>query len=73
MVASVLGITVLPCSALTPIDKNNRLIEIDLAKPLPGRRIGLTWRRGCTRPKVIEVIREAVRALKVPGLKMVAA
>ena len=72
MVASGLGITVLPCSALTPKYGNKRLIAIDLAKPVPGRRIGLAWRRGFTRPQVIEVIRDAVRALKVPGLNMVA-
>ena len=72
MVASGLGITVLPCSALTPKYENKRLIAIDLAKPVPGRRIGLAWRRGFTRPQVIKVIRDAVRALKVPGLNMVA-
>jgi LysR family hydrogen peroxide-inducible transcriptional activator len=47
------------------------LIAIKLADPMPGRRIGLAWRRGFTRPQVIDVIREAVQALKVPGLKMV--
>lgn len=70
MVASGFGITVLPCSALTPKYENTRLIAIDLAKPVPGRRIGLAWRRGFTRPKVIDVIRSAVQALKIPGLKM---
>lgn len=73
MVASGLGITVLPCSALTPKYENKRLVAIDLAKPVPGRRIGLAWRRGFTRPQVLEVIRDAVRALKVQGLKMVGA
>ena len=72
MVASGLGITVLPCSALTPKYENKRLIAIELAKPVPGRRIGLAWRRGFTRPRVIEVIRDAVHALKISGLTMVA-
>lgn len=72
MVASGLGITVMPCSALTAKYENKRLVAIDLAKPVPGRRIGLAWRRGFTRPQVIEAIRDAVRALPVPGLKMVA-
>jgi len=70
MVASGFGITVLPCSALTPKYENKRLIAIDLAKPVPGRRIGLAWRRGFTRPQVIDIIRSAVHALKIPGLKM---
>lgn len=71
MVASGLGITVMPCSALTPKYESKRLVAIDLARPVPGRRIGLAWRRGFTRPRVIEVIRDAVHALKVPGLQMV--
>lgn len=70
MVVSGLGITVLPCSALTPKYRNKRLIAIQLADPVPGRRIGLAWRRGFTRPQVIDVIRWAVHALKVPGLRM---
>lgn len=70
MVVSGLGITVLPCSALTPKYHNKRLIAIKLADPAPGRRIGLAWRRGFTRPQVIEVIRAAVHALKVPCLRM---
>ena len=72
MVVSGFGITVMPCSALTPKYQNKRLITIKLAEPVPGRRIGLAWRRGYTRPQLIEVLREAVRALKIPGLRMVA-
>lgn len=71
MVASGLGITVLPCSALTAKYDNKRLISIKFEDPVPGRRIGLAWRRGFTRPQVIEVIRDAVRSLKISGLHMV--
>lgn len=71
MVASGLGITVLPCSALTSKYENKRLVTINLAKPVPGRRIGLAWRRGFTRPQAIDVLCDAVRALKIPGLKHV--
>jgi LysR family transcriptional regulator, hydrogen peroxide-inducible genes activator len=70
MVVSGLAITVLPCSAVTPKHRNKRLVAIKMADPAPGRRIGLAWRRGFTRPQVIDVIREAVHALKVPGLKI---
>jgi LysR family transcriptional regulator, hydrogen peroxide-inducible genes activator len=72
MVASGLGITVLPCSALTSKHENKRLVAIDLAKPVPGRRIGLAWRRGFTRPRAIDAVSDAVRALKISGLKHVA-
>ncbi|MDX2252180.1 MAG: hydrogen peroxide-inducible genes activator [Nitrospira sp.] len=71
MVASGLGITVMPSSALTPKYDSARLVAISLAKPVPGRRIGLAWRRGFTRPRVIDTIRDAVHALKIPGLTMV--
>lgn len=70
MVVSGFGITVMPCSALTAKYRNNRLIAIRMADPVPGRRIGLAWRRGFTRPQVIDVIRSAVHALKIPGLIM---
>ncbi|MDC8450140.1 MAG: LysR substrate-binding domain-containing protein [Nitrospira sp.] len=70
MVVSGLGITVMPCSALTPKYQNKHLIAIKLAEPVPGRRIGLAWRRGFTRPQVIDVIRGAVHALKIPDLKI---
>lgn len=72
MVASGLGITVLPASALILKYESNRLIAIEIARPVPGRRIGFAWRRGFTRPRVIDVIREAVHALNIPGLTMVA-
>jgi LysR family hydrogen peroxide-inducible transcriptional activator len=72
MVASGLGITVLPASALTLKHESNRLIAIEMARPVPGRRIGLAWRRGFTRPRVIDVVRDAVHALNIPGLAMVA-
>ena len=72
MVVSGFGITVMPCSALTVKYQHKRLIAIKLAQPVPGRRIGLAWRRGYTRPQVVEVLQETVRALQIPGLSMVA-
>ena len=72
MVASGLGITVLPCSALTKKNDNKRLVTLTLMKPVPGRRIVLAWRRGFTRPRVLDVIRKAVQSLKIPELKMFA-
>ncbi|MDC8449964.1 MAG: hypothetical protein LV473_16630 [Nitrospira sp.] len=59
---------VLSRSTLTP---KYRLIAIKPADPGLIVEIGLAWRRELTRPQVIDVIRGAVHALKVPGLKMV--
>ena len=72
MVASGLGITVLPCSALTSKHQHKRLATIPFADPVPERQIGLAWRRGFTRPQVIDVVCDAVRSLKIPGLKRAA-
>jgi LysR family hydrogen peroxide-inducible transcriptional activator len=71
MVASGLGITVLPCSALTAKHQNRRLIAIPFAEPVPERQIGLAWRKGFARPAALTVIGESVRALKIAGLEMV--
>ena len=73
MVASGLGITVMPSSAVTVKHQNKRLTVLEFTKPVPERRIALAWRRGYARPAVIAVIQEAVSALKIPGLVAIAA
>jgi len=72
MVASGLGITVMPCSAVTAKHQNKRLAVLEFMKPVPERRIALAWRKGFTRPAVIPVIQDAVGALKIPGLMAIA-
>lgn len=72
MVASGLGITVLPCSALTPKHQPKRLVAVKFAEPIPERTIGLAWRKGFARPVALQVIRESVQAVKVPELDMIA-
>jgi len=71
MVTSGLGITVLPCSAITPKHHHKHLVSIDFADPIPLRQIGLAWRKGFARPDALTVIRDSIRALKIPGLEMV--
>ena len=68
MVASGLGITVMPCSAVTVKHHNRRLAVLEFMKPVPERRIALAWRKGFTRPAVIKVIHDAVRAVRISGL-----
>jgi LysR family hydrogen peroxide-inducible transcriptional activator len=70
MVASGLGITVLPCSALTAKHQHKRLATVPFTAPVPERQIGLAWRKGFPRPAALEVIAEAVRALKIRDLEM---
>lgn len=68
MVASGLGITVLPCSALTPRYHNKRLTVVSFVNPVPARQIGLAWRKGFVRPDALKAIAGSIRALRIPGL-----
>ena len=67
MVASGLGITVLPASADAPRYRSPLLKVIPFKHPPPSRRIALAWRRSFAREKAIEVLADAIRASKIPG------
>ncbi len=64
MVASGLGVTVLPCSAASERYRNPLLRMIPFDDPVPTRRIALAWRKSFVRSKAIETLAEAVRAIK---------
>jgi LysR family hydrogen peroxide-inducible transcriptional activator len=73
MVASGLGITVLPCSALTKRHHNKRLATVKFAEPVPERTIGLAWRKGFTRPMALTTLRDSIQSVNVAGLEMLRA
>ena len=60
MVASGLGISVLPRDALTPRYHSRMVVSVPFAKPVPTRRIALAFRKSFPRPAAIEAIRDAV-------------
>ncbi|MEJ2061656.1 MAG: LysR substrate-binding domain-containing protein, partial [Gammaproteobacteria bacterium] len=63
MVASGLGVTVVPCTAAGAEHYAQRLLVVRrLAEPVPSRQVALAWRTSFPRPKAIEVLRQAVRA-----------
>lgn len=64
MVASGLGISVLPRDALTPKYHSRLVVPVPFAKPVPSRRIALAYRRSFPRPAAIAAIREAVTACR---------
>jgi LysR family hydrogen peroxide-inducible transcriptional activator len=64
MVASGLGITVLPCSAASDRYRNPLLRVIPFRDPVPTRRIALAWRKSFVRQNAVEVLVEAVRAIQ---------
>ena len=60
MVASGLGISVLPRDALTPKYHSRLVVSVPFAKPAPSRRVALAARKSFPRPEAIAVIRDAV-------------
>jgi len=60
MVASGLGISVLPRDALTPKYHSQLVVPVPFAKPAPSRRIALAARKSFPRPEAIAAIRDAV-------------
>ncbi|WP_334108031.1 hydrogen peroxide-inducible genes activator [Methylobacillus sp.] len=73
MVASNLGITVLPCSAAVERYQNPLIRMIPFAEPVPLRRMALAWRKGYAREQAIECLLQAIRALKSPCLQSIIA
>ncbi len=71
MVASGLGVSILPASALRRPHADDLVTVIPFAPPEPSRRIALAWRSGFTRPKAIEALVEAVHALDQPAFRLV--
>ncbi len=71
MVASNLGITVLPCSA-TAARYNNPLIKvIPFVSPAPTRRIAIAWRKSFVRLDAVDKIAEAIKAINSDYMKVV--
>ena len=60
MVASGLGVSVLPRDALTPRYHSQLVVPVPFTQPVPTRRIALAYRRSFPRPAAIEVLRKSV-------------
>lgn len=63
MVASNLGITVLPCSAVIERYSNPLVKVVPFQSPPPIRRIALAWRKSYGREQAIEKIVEAIEQI----------
>jgi LysR family hydrogen peroxide-inducible transcriptional activator len=72
MVASNLGITVLPMSAAGERYRNPLLKMIPFAAPVPTRRIALAWRKSFSRMAAIEVVASAVKQITSPSFMPIA-
>jgi len=71
MVASGLGISVLPASAIARAYQSKSLKVLDFAEPAPSRRIALAARDTFSRPEVLQVLIKAVREMKAPWFRLV--
>ncbi len=70
MVASNLGITVLPASATVARYENPLLKVIPFAKPVPTRRIAIAWRKSFVRMAAIEQLVAAITQVNIANLEM---
>jgi LysR family hydrogen peroxide-inducible transcriptional activator len=68
MVASGVGVTVLPSTSVAPGEgAGSDLIRVrPFTRPVPDRRVVLAWRKSFPRPEAIEALREAILACDLP-------
>ena len=70
MVATGAGITVLPSTAAAPMTGSNPLLSVrPFEAPEPFRRIALAWRVTYPRSGAIDVIRAAILASPLAGVR----
>ena len=72
MVASGLGVSVLPSSALVSRYTSKLVKEVAFTAPVPSRKVALAWRVSFDRPLAVETLADAIRSMKVPSLRMAA-
>ncbi len=71
MVASGVGLTVLPCTAVAADRYEQRLLAIKrFTPPVPERTVALAWRQSFVRPKAIEALRQAILACPLSCIEM---
>jgi LysR family transcriptional regulator, hydrogen peroxide-inducible genes activator len=73
MVASGIGLTVLPRASVPDMDERNGMLSfVPFEAPVPSRRVVIVWRKSFTRRAAIEAICAAVAACELPGVNMLA-
>jgi LysR family hydrogen peroxide-inducible transcriptional activator len=72
MVASGVGVSVLPSSALSPRYASRLLKAVPFTSPVPSRKVALAWRASFDRPVAVETLANAIQSIKSPCLKMAA-
>jgi LysR family hydrogen peroxide-inducible transcriptional activator len=71
MVASGIGLTVLPRASVPEMDaKGGMLAFVPFDVPVPSRRVVIVWRKSFTRRAAIDAVCAAVAACNLPGITM---
>lgn len=70
MVASNLGVTVLPASAATERYTNPLVKVIPFSEPVPVRRVALAWRKSYARELAISCVADSISQIKSDCLQM---
>ena len=68
MVASGVGVTVLPATA-AGAGSGDIVRVVPFARPVPVRRVGLAWRRSFPRPDAVETLRKTILACNLPQVE----
>ena len=67
MVASGVGLTVMPSTSVQAGDSGGDLIRFrPFTRPVPDRRVVLAWRKSFPRPQAIEALRQSILACDLP-------
>jgi LysR family hydrogen peroxide-inducible transcriptional activator len=72
MVASGVGITVMPATAVDDIDRNDPLLRVKpFVEPTPTRRVGIVWRASFPRHQAIDLLRKTLLDCRLPGTRAI--
>ena len=68
MVASGVGVTVLPSTSINPSEKHGLLRYIPFTRPIPDRRVIMAWRKSYPRNRAIDLLRQSILASPLSGV-----
>jgi LysR family hydrogen peroxide-inducible transcriptional activator len=71
MVASGVGVTVLPTTAV-PAQPDALLVYLPFEAPVPTRRVVLAWRKSYPRTEALDALRSAILSIDLPGVTSLA-
>lgn len=72
MVASGVGMTILPCTAAGAVREDSAMLRfLPFTQPTPKRRVALVWRKSFTRPQAVDVVIEAIRRARSPCVQWI--